>query len=389
MRKICVFTGTRAEYGLLFPLLKKIKNDDELSLQLLVSGAHLSADFGATAEIIEKDGFVIDEKVDMQLSSDTPADICKSMGVGVMGFGEALERMRPSLLILLGDRYEAFMAAAAAIVCRVPIAHLHGGETTEGAIDEALRHAMTKMSCLHFVSTEKSRQRVIQMGEDPERVFHVGALGIENIRDFQLLSREELEREIAFPLGEQCAVVTYHPETLGDDDKGLIFQELLQSFEEFPNLKLIFTKANADTHGRVINKMIDQYVNNHKYRAIAFSSMGQIRYLSAVKHADVVVGNSSSGIIEAPSLQTPTVNIGSRQQGRERAATVIGCREDGTFGITEALRKALSQEFINSLKDSVNPYAKEDVSKNILKNIKAFDKEKIILKKFYDLGCNL
>ncbi|MDF1613503.1 UDP-N-acetylglucosamine 2-epimerase [Desulfurivibrio dismutans] len=383
-RKIAIFTGTRAEYGLLHPVMTQIAADPGLSLQTIVSGSHLAPEFGYTAREIEDDGFTIDEKVEMLVSADTPTGISKSMGLGLIGYAEALARQQPDLILILGDRYEAFAMAAAALVSRVPIAHLYGGEQTVGAMDDSLRHAITKLSHLHFTSTEKYRQRVIQLGESPERVFNVGALGVENIQSLELLDRQELEHSLGFLLGENLLLITFHPTTLETQTAEAQFGELLAAMAEFPQCTLIFTKANADTDGRIINRMIDDYVAANPDRAHAFTSMGQVRYLSAMKLARAVVGNSSSGIIEAPSLQVPTVNVGDRQKGREQAASILNCAPDRN-AITTALRQVLSKELQQKAANIANPYEKPGTSQKIAETVKIFDLTGILKKEFYDL----
>jgi len=387
MRKICVVTGTRAEYGLLYWLMKGIQEDPDLGLQIICTGMHLSPEFGLTYREIEKDGFKIDKKVEMLLSSDTPIGILKSMGLGMIGFGEAYEELKPDIVVLLGDRFETFCAAAAACVSRIPIGHIHGGEITRGAMDEAFRHSITKMSHLHFTSTDEYRRRVIQLGELPDKVFNVGALGIENIKKLSLLSQKDLERAINFSLGEKSILVTYHPVTLEQATSQTQFQHLLDAIDEIKGLHVIFTKSNADTEGRIINQMIDDYVAKNGDKAISFTSMGQLRYLSAMKQVDAVVGNSSSGIVEAPSLKTPTVNIGDRQKGRIQAESIINCSPEKT-AITEAIQHVISPEFRKSIKDLQNPYERENPARNIKKIIKTFDLGNILKKEFYDIEGN-
>ena len=306
------------------------------------------------------------------------------MGLGLISFSESLERLRPDLLVILGDRFEGLAAASAAMVCRIPIAHLHGGEATHGLIDEPIRHSITKMSHLHFTSTEKYKRRVMQLGESPERVFNVGAIGIENIKTLPLYSREELAEKIGFDLGARNILVTFHPVTLENNTAGEQFQNLLDAIDSFADLKVVFTKANADTEGRIVNKMIDKYVSKKRGKAFAFVSMGQLKYLSTMKHVDAVVGNSSSGIIEAPSFRIPTVNIGDRQKGRVRAWSVIDC-EPERKAIIETLKKAFSLEFKETLKNIRNPYEKENTSKIIKEIIKSFNLKGILKKKFFDL----
>lgn len=369
MKKICVFSGTRAEYGLLKSLMQLINQDSELQLQILVGGMHLSPEFGSTFREIEEDGFVIDEKVEMLLSSDSAVGLCKSTGLGLIGFGEALERLAPDMLVVLGDRFEAWAVCAAALFARIPIAHLHGGEATEGLIDEAIRHGITKMSHLHFVATEDYRRRVIQLGEQPEHVFNVGAPGVESIHKLNLLDRTALEAELGFALGQQNALVTFHPVTLETATAENQFGQLLATLADLPELHLIFTRANADTDGRVINKMIDDFVVQRPDSASVFSSLGQLRYLSAMQQVDVVLGNSSSGIIEAPSFGVPTVNIGARQHGRVRAASVIDC-EPEKLAIRAALDKAMSKTFKKMAATVDNPYDGCDTALRIKECIK-------------------
>lgn len=385
MKKICVVTGTRAEYGLLRPLIKRIQEDDNLELQIIATGMHLSPEFGLTYKEIESDGFIINEKIEILLSSDTGVGISKSMGLAMISFAEAYDRLKPDMVVVLGDRYEIFSAVSSASVSRVPIAHIHGGETTEGAFDEGFRHSITKMSYLHFTSTEEYRRRVIQLGESPDRVFNLGAIGIESIKTLKLLEKSELEESINFKFDENTALVTFHPVTLEDSTSADQFQELLNVLYRFTNLKIIFTKANSDTDGRVINLMIDEYVKNNKDNAIAFTSMGQLRYLSAMKYIDLVVGNSSSGILEVPSFNIPTINIGDRQKGRIKAETIINC-EPIENEIYKAIELGLSKDFNEKIKDTINPYGNGDVSEKILHKIKDNLSRGIELKKsFHDL----
>lgn len=385
MKKICIVTGTRAEYGLLMPLLEQIKQAEDLELQLLVTGMHLSPEFGLTYKLIEADGYIINEKVDILLSSDTPVGISKSMGLGMIGFAESFDRLHPDMVVLLGDRYETFVAATAASVARIPIAHLHGGETTEGAFDEAFRHAITKMSWLHFTSAEEYRKRVIQLGESPERVFNVGAIGIENIRKMPLMNKDELEKSLGITFQKELLLVTFHPVTLEDATSEVQFRNLLSALDTIENTTIIFTKANSDTDGRIINEMIDDYTNEHLKNTLAFTSMGQLRYLSAMKLASAVVGNSSSGIIEASSFKVPTVNIGDRQKGRMQAKSVINC-EPNKEEICKALQVALSDEFSNKLANIKNPYGDGKVSGKIIEVIRNSLCTDISLKKtFYTI----
>jgi len=382
-RKICVVTGTRAEYGLLYWLMKGIVEEESLELQLIVTGMHLSSEFGLTYKEIEKE-FKIDKKIEMLLSSDTSVGISKSMGLAQISFAEVYEELKPDLLIVLGDRYEIFSAASAATIARIPIAHLHGGETTEGAYDEAIRHSITKMSHLHFVATEAYRKRVIQLGEDPQRVFNVGGMGIENIKRLELLSKEAFEKAIGFKLALKNILVTFHPVTLENATAQQQFQVLLDFIDELEDTHVIFTKANSDTDGRVINQMIDGYVAKHSKKAIGFASLGQLRYLSALQYVDAVVGNSSSGLLEAPSFKIGTINIGDRQKGRIKATSVIDCIADKQ-SFKEALDKLYSKIFQDNLPSVKNPYGEGVASQMILKILVNIDLKNILKKTFYDL----
>lgn len=386
MKRIGIMTGTRAEYGLLKSLMQEINKDNDLELYLIVSGMHLSPEFGMTYKEIEEDGFEINAKVEMLLSSDSPAGISKSIGLGVIGFADEFQRADLDMLILLGDRYEALSAAISAMVMRIPIAHLHGGELTEGAIDEGIRHSITKMSYLHFTSTEQYRNRVIQLGENPERVFYVGALGVENIKKINLMTKEELEKSIHFEIDENTVVVTYHPVTLENNTVEEQFLNLLKVFDRNPKIRMIFTKANADTNGRIVNELIDKYAAQNSERACAFMSLGQKRYLSALKYCRIVIGNSSSGIIEAPSFGKPIINIGDRQKGRICADSVINCGYTQQE-IQQAMETALTKEFENKASNCRNPYEKENTAANIISVIKDYLlNDKIKLKKgFYDI----
>lgn len=384
-RKICIVTGTRAEYGLLYWLMKEIEEDSDLELQIVATGMHLSPEFGLTYQNIEKDGFELNEKVEMLLSSDTSVGIATSLGIGTIGFARAFDRLKPDLIVLLGDRFEILSAAQAAMVARIPIAHLHGGETTEGVIDEAIRHSITKMSHLHFVSTEVYRNRVIQLGEHPDRVYTVGAIGLDNIRKLELMDRATFEKSIDFTLGEKNLLLTYHPVTLEKDDSRTAINQLFQALDEFPNVKCIITKPNADMEGRLISEMIDEYVATNPERCRAFVSLGQLRYLSAIKHVDAVIGNSSSGILEVPYFRKPTINIGDRQKGRIQAISVINC-QTSKESICDAIGLSFSEQFQKKLISMKSPYGEEYVSgkvKDVLKDVKL---EPLLRKTFYDLS---
>ncbi|MDD4979799.1 MAG: UDP-N-acetylglucosamine 2-epimerase [Candidatus Omnitrophica bacterium] len=383
-RKICVFTGTRAEYGILRPLLIVIKNDPALKLQLVVSGMHLLPEFGSTYKEIEKDGFKIDKKVGISLNSDTPFGLSRAVGAGLISFSKAFKALGPDIIVIVGDRFEAFSAAVAALVLRIPIAHIHGGEATFGVIDEAFRHAITKMSHLHFTSAEEYRRRVIQLGEYPVRVFKVGALGLDNLKKLRLLSKKAIEQELHFKFNKHNLLITYHPVTLENNTSGAQFRSLLQSLDELRETALIFTKANADMDGRIINKLIDEYVAKNSSKAVAFTSMGQRLYLSTMQFVDAIVGNSSSGIIEAPSFKIGTINIGDRQKGRIKAKSIIDCRPIKKE-ITNAIRKLYSRKFQSMLRGVANPYGDGKTAPRIKKILKNYGLKNIIKKEFYDI----
>jgi GDP/UDP-N,N'-diacetylbacillosamine 2-epimerase (hydrolysing) len=385
MKKICIFTGGRAEYGLLRPLLNELRDNKDIDLQILVSGMHLSAEFGLTYKEIEKDGFLCHEKVEMVLSSDTPVAISKSMAIGMIGFSEALTRLNPDILVTLGDRYENMSIVTTAWVCRIPVAHIQGGEKTLGAIDDQFRHCITKMSRLHFTATDEYRNRVIQLGEYPENVFNVGALNVDALKKIKILPKAKLEQEINFSFKGKTAIVTFHPVTLKKETSGKHFAQLLEVIDSIKDLKIIFTKTLADTEGRVINQMIDDYVSNNENKSVAFTSMGQLNYISALNYIDVVVGNSSSGVIETPSFKVPTINIGDREKGRIMADNVI-CVEQNINAIKEAFKKAFSSSFIKSLANMENPYEKPDTAKNIASILADYDIPNSTEKEFYDLN---
>ena len=380
-----MITGTRADYGLLYWLMKEIQNDVDLQLQLIVTGMHLSPEFGLTYKVIEHDGFHIDAKVEMLLSSDTPVGISKSIGLGVIGFAEVLDRLKPDVMVVLGDRYEILAAAQAAMVAKIPIAHISGGEKTEGAIDESIRHALTKISHIHFVAAEEYRHRVIQMGELPEMVLNFGDPGVDNIELIQLLSKEEFEESIGFKLGQTNFLVTYHPVTLGDKCPEEAMQSLIEALDKFPETKIIFTKPNSDAGGRILIKMIDEYTIKNRDRVYSCISLGQVRYLSAMKYCNLVIGNSSSGIVEAPVMKKATVNIGIRQQGRLKAASIIDC-DESVDGIETAINNALTNEFKKTLCHTVSLYGGGETSHRIKEYLKSCSVEKITVKKFYDIN---
>lgn len=351
---VCVATGTRAEYGLLVPLLRALQRTPSIRLRLLVTGTHLSQAFGHTVDEIVGDGFVADESVEMVLASDTPSSVVKSMGVGMIGYSDALTRLDPDVVVVLGDRTEAFAVAAAAHVMRVPVAHIHGGELTGGAIDDALRHAITKFADLHFVAAEEYGRRVVQLGEDPRDVYVVGALGLDNIAHLEPLTVAELEADLdGFALGDRFALVTYHPVTL-DEHPGAGVKPMIEALDE-SDLRVLVTRPNADAAwGGVLDDLLEwERARPEKVKCV--TSLGWRRYLSAMTHAAVVVGNSSSGVIEAPSVGTPAIDIGSRQQGRLAAASVLRVPAERAE-IARALDTALSDDFRAFAREVENPY---------------------------------
>lgn len=382
--KICVATGTRAEYGLLKPLMDSIKSEPDWHLQILATGAHLSPEFGLTYTQIEKDGFSIDQKVEMLLSADTATSIVKSMGLGMIGYAGALESLSPEILVILGDRYEMLSIATTALIMKIPIMHIHGGEITEGAYDDAIRHAITKMSHIHFASTEAYRNRIIQLGEDPNYVFNVGAIGIDNISGMALLPKQDLENELNVRFKKYNYQVTFHPATLDNEPPEKQFDTLLKAIDRQKESFFIFTKSNADTNGRIINRMIDEYVSKHPETSSAFTSLGTLRFLSVVKICDAIIGNSSSGIVEAPSLNTATINIGDRQKGRIQAESIINVGVDARE-VMAAIALTQTDDFQNKVKGVVNPYGEGHTTEKIVSALKSIDLSKSGAKKFYDI----
>ncbi|MEQ8852060.1 UDP-N-acetylglucosamine 2-epimerase [Gimesia sp.] len=382
--RVCVVTGSRAEYGLLSPLLEALRAAESFELQLLVTGSHLSPEFGLTYREIEADGYTIDEKVEVVLSSDTPVGICKSMGLGLISFAEAYARLTPDLILVLGDRYEIFSAVSAAHISRIPVAHLHGGEVTEGAFDDALRHSITKMSHLHFTSTDAYRRRVIQLGEAPERVFNVGAIGLDNLRRLPLLSREDLEQQLGFKFNNHNLLCTFHPVTLEHNSSEQQVQSLLNVLEQQADTNVIFTKTNADTDGRIINQLIDDFAAKNPDRFHSHVSLGQLRYLSVMQFVDAVVGNSSSGIIEAPGFRIGTINIGNRQTGRIKSELVIDCEPTET-GIASAFKTLYSSDFQKRRSQARNPYGAGQTTSQIISILKEHFPRRTTQKSFHDL----
>ncbi len=382
-RKICIVTGTRAEYGLLRWVIQGIQDDPDLTLQLVVNGMHLSPEFGLTYREIEGDGFHIDRKVEMLTSSDTPVGITKSIGLGVIGFADALNELSPDLLIVLGDRFEIFSAVTAALVTRIPVAHIHGGESTEGVIDESIRHAISKMSHLHFVAAEEYQRRVIQLGEKPQNVHLVGGLGIDSIKQLKLLDRVSLETELGFQFGKRNLLVTFHPVTLESATGSEQINQLLSALSQLNDTELIFTLPNADTDSRDIIQKIEIFTQAH-VNAHAFTSLGQIRYLSTMAQVDGVVGNSSSGLIEAPTFRKATINIGDRQRGRLQASSVINC-EPKKEDILYAIQKLYQKEFQDQLKHVKNPYGEGGASMKIVEFVKNVKLDNLLKKRFFDV----
>ena len=384
MRKICVVTGSRAEYGLLSGLMRAIQKNADMQLQVIATNMHLSPEFGLTYRDIERDGFKIDKKVQMLLSSDTPNATTKSVGLATIGFADAYEDLKPDLIVVLGDRFEILSAVSAALFFKIPVAHLHGGEITEGAYDDSIRHAITKMSHLHFTSTEVYRQRVIQLGEQPDRVFYVGAIGVENIKRVPLLSKSELETNLQFEFGEKSLLITYHPVTLENNTAAEQCRNLLEALDKYPEYKIIFTLPNSDTNGRVIIQLINEYVASQPKRCMSVPSLGLKRYLSALKYVSAVVGNSSSGIIEVPSFGIPTLDIGDRQKGRIAAKSVWHCTTE-VASIVAGMQKILSHDFLNQARGAVNPYDKGKTTEQIFQIISTYPLHNLLQKKFYDI----
>jgi len=384
LKKICVVTGSRAEYGLLYWLMQKIQKFPKFELQLIVTGMHLSPEFGLTYRLIEKDGFKINRKVEMLLSSDMPSAISKSTGLGMIGFSDAINNLNPDLLILLGDRYEILAAATTAMFENIPIAHIHGGETTQGSFDEAIRHSVTKMASWHFVATDEYKKRVIQLGEDPQRVFNVGGLGVDVIKKTQLLSKKELVKKTGIKFGTKNLLITYHPVTREEQTSKNAFQSLLDVLDDLKDFHFIFTMPNADSDSRIIKYMIDEFVFNHRERSISFTSMGNLHYLSTMQFVDGVVGNSSSGLLEAPTFKIGTVNIGDRQKGRIKSKSVINC-EPKIMSITNAIKTLYNENFQKMLLSAENPYGVGNATEKIMDVLKKYPIPETPRKEFYDL----
>lgn len=382
-RKICFFTGTRAEYGIMSRLMRLVKDSEKCNIQIIATNMHLSPEFGLTYKEIETDGFIINKKVEMLLSSDTANGTVKSMGLATIGFADALEDLKPDLAVILGDRYEMLAAAQACLIYKIPVAHLYGGEITLGAYDDAIRHAISKLSHLHFTSTEEYRRNIIQMGENPETVFYVGSLGVDNIKNESVMSREQLSESLKFNLSDKFILVTFHPVTMENLTAEKQIMDLLKALADIiGDYKILFTLPNSDTGGRIIISRIEDFVNQHSDRAFAIDSLGKKRYYSALKYASAVVGNSSSGLVEAPSFKIPTLNIGSRQEGRARGASVLDVSADYD-GISKGLSKVLSLRYQNIAKISSNPYEKEGTLESIFNVIEEYPLNGLVRKEFY------
>ncbi len=384
MKKVCVITGTRAEYGLLKWVIHELKKSNNVKLQIIATGMHLSPKFGLTYKEIEKDNFIIDKKVEMLINSDSDTAIAKSIGIGIVGIADALDSLNPDIIIILGDRFEIFSAATTAMIKRIPIAHIHGGESTFGLIDEPIRHSITKMSQIHFVATEEYQKRVIQLGEKPENVFLVGGLGIDGINRNKYMPKKNLEKALDFKFDKKNLLVTFHPVTLERATSEKQMNQLLLALDQLENTNIIFTMPNADTDGSILFKQINNFVKD-RANTKAFISLGQLKYLSCLKYVDGVVGNSSSGLLEVPSFKKGTINIGDRQGGRVKARSIIDCSPTKK-SIIDAINKLYSEEFRSSLKNITSPYGKGGASKKIVKVIERVSLEGIVKKKFYDIN---
>ena len=383
-RKICVVTGTRAEYGLLYWLMKGIQDDPDLELQIVATGMHLSPEFGLMYKEIEKDGFTINRKIEMLLSADSPSAISKSTGLGLIGFADAYNNLNPDIVVVLGDRFEIFAASISALYARIPIAHIHGGETTTGAFDESIRHSITKMAWWHFVAADEYQKRVIQLGEDPKRVFNVGGLGVDAIRKAKLLSKKELMEKTGIEFSNKNLLVTYHPVTLEKQTSQKHFQSLLDVLGDLKDVYLIFTMPNADSDGRIIKQMINEFVSSHKQRSISFTSMGHLNYLSTLQFVDGVIGNSSSGLAEAPTFKIGTINIGDRQKGRLKAKSIIDCEPTKT-SIRKAIEILYAEDYQIILPSVENPYGEGKVTGKIMEILRKTNIPEETKKVFYDL----
>ncbi len=387
MKRICVISGSRADYGLLYWTLTKLKDSSFFELQICVTGMHLSHEFGMTYKMIEKDGFKIDYKVETLISGDSGASVSKSVGLGIIGFTDVFEKLRPDLILVLGDRFEIFSAVSAGMALRIPIAHCHGGELSLGAIDDAMRHSITKMSHIHFVSTEDYSKRIVQLGEEKSRVFNVGALGIESLKKIKFKSKKQLKNELGINFLEKSFLITFHPETLNKKTSESKFAEILKAVDKFENTTLIFTKPNADSEGRLLIDMIDNYILKNRFKSFCFKSLGQTNYLSTMSNVNLIIGNSSSGLIEAPYFKIPTINVGDRQKGRLYGESVINCKCNYK-SIYESIKKGLNANFLESIKNSKNPYGNSNSSSKIINVLKNKNFKNLINKPFVDIKIN-
>ncbi len=383
-RKICVVTGARAEYGLLSSLMELIKNDKDTDLQTLVTGAHLSHEFGLTYREIDQDGFKIDKKIEMILSADTPSSIIKSTGVGMIGFADALKDLKPDILVLLGDRYELMSASFAALILKIPVAHIHGGEVTEGAFDDSIRHSISKMSWWHFTACEEYKKRLVQLGENPKKIFNVGGLGVDKIKNSKLLSKSELAKQTGIKFKNKNLLITFHPVTLENESAKYQVRSLMDALDRYKDTLLIFTMPNADSNGREIFEIINNFVSENNHRAISFTSMGSLLYLSTLQFVDGVIGNSSSGLLEAPTFKIGTVNIGDRQKGRIKANSIIDCKPTKE-SINAAIKTLYSNAFRKELKQATNPYGNGNAAEKIFKTLKNEPIPKNLKKEFFDI----
>lgn len=392
MKKICVVTGTRAEYGIMSRLMHKLASTEEVTLQIVATNMHLSEAHGMTIREIESDGFNVDKKIPLPLDDDSARGTVYAMSMALSGFADAFAELNPDLILILGDRFEMLAAASAAAILGIPVAHLHGGEITEGAYDDAIRHAITKLSTYHFTATEEYRRRVIQMGEEPQRVFNAGSLGVDNIRSESLLDLQEFNSSLLplipnmdFPIKEGFMLVTFHPVTRQPEEAECQTKALLGSLDKFKNYQILFTMPNSDTGGRSVATLIENWVKSNRRRAVCVTSLGRKRYYSALAHCGSVIGNSSSGLIEAPSFGVPTVNIGDRQKGRVFGNTVINCGVD-VESITSAIRESLLPDFRNFCKtEGDNPYAGTNTLDFILSKLLTVPVSRHMQKHFYDL----
>ena len=382
--KICFISGSRADYGLLSNLMKFFKNDKKYNLQIIVTGSHLSKMHGLTYNEIEKDKFKITKKIKLNIDKKKSENISESISIGIKQFSISYKNLKPDLIVLLGDRYEIFSACCAANISQIPVCHLHGGELTRGSIDDTFRHSMTKMSQFHFVAHKKYSKRVRQLGEDPKKIYVVGGFGVDLIKRVKLLSKKNLEKKLNIQFGKKNILVTYHPETTNGSKNKKDFKELLKALKTLKQTKIIFTRANADKEGRLINSMIDKFVKKNKDISYVFSSMGYKNYLSTLKFIDVCLGNSSSGLLEVPTFKKITINVGDRQKDRIKASSVFDVRPKANL-IIKMIKEIDKKKFKDLLKKTVNPYGGGGASKKTYQIIKKLNLENSLSNKFFDL----